>query len=138
MARDGVDADRQAVRGLAGAREPVELLDEVADPGPERLDLGLVEEGFAAVRAKGEGARDRWADEVAAGVPAGVVWAGISLGVMAARTLVGSTDDAELFTYPGDVHLFTDASLPTSDPAATAHVLERILHLLGRVDGASA
>src|SRR5688572_28135042 len=30
----------------------------------------------------------------------------------AARALVGSTDQAELFLYPGNVHLFADSSLP--------------------------
>ena len=40
---------------------------------------------------------------------------------------------AKLFVYPGDVHLFTDSSLPASDPAATALVVERVLGLLARV-----
>jgi dienelactone hydrolase len=39
----------------------------------------------------------------------------------------------ELFVYPGDVHLFTDSSLPTYDPAATALVIERSLAFLGRL-----
>ncbi|MBP2456792.1 dienelactone hydrolase [Clavibacter michiganensis] len=41
---------------------------------------------------------------------------------------------AEVFVYDGDAHLFTDASLPSSDPVATALVLERSLELLARVD----
>ena len=53
--------------------------------------------------------------------------------VDAARELVASVDDGELFVYPGDVHLFTDSSLPSSDEAATARVVERVLGLLGRV-----
>ena len=36
----------------------------------------------------------------------------------AARALVASTDQAELFLYPGDQHLFADASLPSYDAAA--------------------
>jgi dienelactone hydrolase len=39
----------------------------------------------------------------------------------------------ELFTYPGDVHLFTDGSLPSYDPGATALVVERSLTFLGRL-----
>ena len=50
----------------------------------------------------------------------------------AARELVASASDAELFLYPGDAHLFTDSSLPAYDPAATDLVLERVLALLGR------
>jgi dienelactone hydrolase len=39
----------------------------------------------------------------------------------------------ELFTYPGDVHLFTDSSLPSYDPGATTLVVERSLTFLGRL-----
>jgi dienelactone hydrolase len=48
----------------------------------------------------------------------------------AARALVASTDAVELFLYPGDVHLFSDASLPSHDPAATELMLRRILEFL--------
>lgn len=51
----------------------------------------------------------------------------------AARELV-DTAGAELHLYPGDGHLFVDASLPDSDPAATELVIERILALLARLD----
>lgn len=147
-----------------------------------------IEEGFAAVSVRGGGAaRDAWADEVVASLPADVVYVGISLGVMsaqrlaqtrpgaraavlleafvppdafdtpwptgvplqvhgmerdpffglegdldAAREVADGTDDAELFVYPGEVHLFTDSSLPTHDSAATALVVERVLGLLAR------
>jgi dienelactone hydrolase len=45
----------------------------------------------------------------------------------AARELVEAVGPklAQLFTYPGDKHLFTDSSLPSYDPAATAVVLSR-------------
>ena len=147
-----------------------------------------LEDGFAAVRAKGEGAVDAWADDVVAELPPGIVLAGISLGVMpaqrlaqtrpgaagallleacapasafgdawpagvpvqvhgmerdpffglegdvdAARELVAQAADGELFVYPGEVHLFTDASLPTYDEAATALVVERSLAFLSRM-----
>jgi dienelactone hydrolase len=48
----------------------------------------------------------------------------------AARELVASTDEAELFLYPGDQHLFTDSSLPAYDEAATALLMERVLGFL--------
>jgi dienelactone hydrolase len=147
-----------------------------------------IEEGFAAVQARGPGASDAWADEVVARLRADLVYAGISLGVMAAqrlaqtrpgaraavlleacvpptefgnawphevpvqvhgmehdpffglegdldaaRDLVAEVDDGALFVYPGDVHLFTDSSLPSFHADATARVLERVLGLLERL-----
>lgn len=50
----------------------------------------------------------------------------------AARALADSTDDAELFLYPGDEHLFTDSSLPAYDATATALLTERVLSFLAR------
>jgi len=154
----------------------------------EGTTFASIEEGFAAVRGRGTGAVDAWADEVVAGMPHDLVYAGISLGVMsaqrlaqtrpgargavlleacvppsefgegwpagvpvqvhgmerdpffglegdvdAARDLVAAVDDGELFVYPGDVHLFTDSSLPSYDEAATRQVLDRVLGLLSRV-----
>jgi len=52
----------------------------------------------------------------------------------AARELVGSTDDAELFLYPGDQHYFADSSLPSYDAAATALLTQRVLAFLNAVD----
>ena len=51
----------------------------------------------------------------------------------AARDLVATAEDGELFVYPGDVHLFTDSSLPSYDEVATGQVVERMLGLLARV-----
>jgi len=48
----------------------------------------------------------------------------------AAREIVNTAEDAELFLYPGDQHLFTDNSLPAWDAAATDLVLQRILAFL--------
>jgi dienelactone hydrolase len=53
--------------------------------------------------------------------------------LVAARELVESSDDAELFLYPGAEHLFTDASLPAYDADATALLLERVLPFLDLV-----
>jgi dienelactone hydrolase len=53
----------------------------------------------------------------------------------AARHLVETVgpEFAELFVYPGDGHLFTDASLPSYDPAAAALVVQRSCDLLARL-----
>jgi dienelactone hydrolase len=51
----------------------------------------------------------------------------------AARALVESTDQADLFLYPGKEHLFADSSLPSYDGAATALLLERVLAFLAGV-----
>ncbi|WP_411722059.1 dienelactone hydrolase family protein [Mycetocola sp.] len=50
-----------------------------------------------------------------------------------ARVLVDEADDAELFLYPGDQHLFTDNSLSAYDEQATTLLLERVLVFLSRV-----
>ena len=50
--------------------------------------------------------------------------------VDAARAIVESTDDAELFLYPGDQHYFADASLPSYDADATALLTKRVLEFL--------
>jgi dienelactone hydrolase len=48
----------------------------------------------------------------------------------AAQALVDSTDQAELFLYPGDEHLFADSSLPSYDAVSAALLTERVLALL--------
>jgi dienelactone hydrolase len=40
---------------------------------------------------------------------------------------------AELYTYPGDKHLFTDSSLPSYDAGATRLVLDRSVAFLDRL-----
>ncbi len=49
----------------------------------------------------------------------------------AAKALVAAApDDAELFLYPGDQHLFVDSSLPSYDADATAVLTRRVLDFL--------
>lgn len=48
----------------------------------------------------------------------------------AAKALVESTAEAELFLYPGDEHYFADSSLPSYDPAAAALLTRRVLDFL--------
>ena len=48
----------------------------------------------------------------------------------AARALVASAADAELFLYPGDQHYFADSSLPSYRADAAALLQERVLEFL--------
>jgi dienelactone hydrolase len=48
----------------------------------------------------------------------------------AARELVESGEDAELFLYPGDRHLFSDSSLSSYDADAAKLVTQRVLEFL--------
>jgi dienelactone hydrolase len=48
----------------------------------------------------------------------------------AAREIVESAHDAELFLYPGDQHYFADSSLPSYDENATRLLTQRVLAFL--------
>ena len=50
--------------------------------------------------------------------------------VDAARELVASTPNAELFLYPGDQHYFADSSLPSYRADAAALLQQRVLAFL--------
>ena len=52
--------------------------------------------------------------------------------VDAARVIVESVADAELFLYPGDRHLFADSSLESYDERAARLLTERVLGFLAR------
>jgi dienelactone hydrolase len=54
-----------------------------------------------------------------------------------ARAIVASVSAltrAELFSYSGDAHLFTDNSLPAHDAASAALVRERVLDFLAAIE----
>lgn len=51
----------------------------------------------------------------------------------AARGLVAEVEDAELFVYPGERHLFADSSLASYDADAAALLTERVLAFLARL-----
>lgn len=53
--------------------------------------------------------------------------------VVAARELVDEVENAELFIYPGDAHLFADSSLADFDEKAAALLKERTLAFLKAV-----
>ena len=50
--------------------------------------------------------------------------------IAAAQELVDETENAELFLYPGDGHLFADSSLNDFDEEAAALLKERVLAFL--------
>jgi dienelactone hydrolase len=52
----------------------------------------------------------------------------------AARELVASAGDTELFLYPGDQHYFADSSLPSYDESATELLTQRVLAFLADRD----
>ena len=52
----------------------------------------------------------------------------------AARALVESAEQAELFLYPGDQHYFADSSLPSYDESAAKLLTQRVLAFLGDRD----
>ncbi len=91
----------------------------------------------ACVPVTGEWAFGPWPD----GVPVQVhgmdddEFFGHEGDIDAARELVSTVgvDQGELFTYPGNQHLFLDSSLPSFDNEATELVVERSRALLERV-----
>jgi dienelactone hydrolase len=50
--------------------------------------------------------------------------------IAAARALVETAGDAELFLYPGDQHYFADSSLPSYDADTTALLTQRVFAFL--------
>jgi dienelactone hydrolase len=48
----------------------------------------------------------------------------------AARAIVDSSEQAELFLYPGSQHYFADSSLPSHDAGAAALLTRRVLEFL--------
>jgi dienelactone hydrolase len=76
---------------------------------------------------------DAWPEGVPAQVHGKEADAFFDEDLEAARALVESTDQAELFLYPGDEHLFADSSLPAYDAAAAALLTEHVLAFLDTV-----
>ena len=75
---------------------------------------------------------ERWPDDVPVqihGMDADPIFAGEG-DLDAARELVASTENAELFLYPGNQHLFADRSLATYSESAAALMTERVLSFL--------
>jgi len=75
---------------------------------------------------------EAWPDDVPVqvhGMDADPIFVGEG-DVEAARALVASAADAELFLYPGDQHYFADRRLPSYDAAAAGLLTERVLTFL--------
>ena len=53
--------------------------------------------------------------------------------VDAAREIVATVPDAELFLYPSDQHYFADSSLPSYNAEAAALLTERVVAFLARL-----
>lgn len=81
---------------------------------------------------------ERWPDAVPVqvhGMDADPFFAEEDGDLGAARELAASSEQAELFLYPGKQHLFADSSLPSYDEPAATLLMDRVLRFLGDVDG---
>jgi dienelactone hydrolase len=90
---------------------------------------------YSCIPISGEWAFGPWPDGVPVqihGMDADPIFVGEG-DVDAAREIVDTVQDAELFLYPGDQHYFADSSLPSFDADATALLTRRVLDFLGRV-----
>ncbi len=90
---------------------------------------------YSCIPISGEWAFGPWPDGVPVqihGMDADPIFVGEG-DVEAAREIVATVEDAELFLYPGDQHYFADSSLPSYDAGATALLTERVLAFLARV-----
>ena len=90
---------------------------------------------YSCIPISGEWAFGPWPDDVPVqihGMDADPIFVGEG-DIDAAREIVETADDAELFLYPGDQHYFADSSLPSYDAAATALLTQRVLEFLKRV-----
>jgi dienelactone hydrolase len=54
--------------------------------------------------------------------------------IVVARELAETIENAELFLYPGDRHLFADESLPDYDKEAATLLKERVLEFLDNIE----
>ena len=90
---------------------------------------------YSCIPVSGEWAFGAWPDGVPVqihGMDADPFFVGEG-DIDAAREIVATADDAELFLYPGDQHYFADSSLPSYDADATALLTRRVLAFLDRV-----
>jgi dienelactone hydrolase len=90
---------------------------------------------YSCIPIRGEWAFGPWPDGVPVqihGMDADPIFAGEG-DVDAAREIVDTVADAELFLYPGDQHYFADSSLPSYDAEASALLLERVKKFLATI-----
>ncbi|RUM00153.1 dienelactone hydrolase family protein [Rhizobium chutanense] len=90
---------------------------------------------YSCLPIRGEWAFGPWPDGVPVqihGMDNDPIFAGEG-DIDAAREIVETVEDAELFLYPGDQHYFADSSLPSYDADAAALLTARVLAFLDRV-----
>ncbi|XKM42303.1 dienelactone hydrolase family protein [Rhizobium ruizarguesonis] len=90
---------------------------------------------YSCLPISGEWAFGPWPDSVAVqihGMDNDPIFVGEG-DIDAAREIVETVEDAELFLYPGDQHYFADSSLPSYDADATALLTLRVIEFLNRV-----
>ncbi|ANL47331.1 dienelactone hydrolase protein [Rhizobium phaseoli] len=90
---------------------------------------------YSCLPISGEWAFGPWPDGVAVqihGMDNDPIFVGEG-DIDAAREIVATVEDAELFLYPGDRHYFADSSLPSYDADATALLTARVIEFLQRV-----
>lgn len=136
-----VDVDARADAAAAGLPDRLVYLgvssgvmraQRLAQQRPGAAGAVLLE---SAIPISGEWAFGPWPDGVPVqihGMDADEFFAGEG-DIDAARDIVASVADGELFTYPGDQHLFEDSSLPGYDAEATELLVTRVLEFLARV-----
>jgi dienelactone hydrolase len=144
--------------GFAHAKELGDAVDAEADAAADALPEPLVYAGFswgvgpaqrlAQTRAGARGALlfescfpiagqyafGAWPDGVPVQVHGKEGDEFFLVDLDAARALADSTDQAELFLYPGTEHLFADSSLAQYDPAAAAQLTGCALEFLSAID----
>ncbi|WP_426247099.1 dienelactone hydrolase family protein [Nocardioides sp. LHG3406-4] len=87
---------------------------------------------YSCIPITGEWAFGPWPDGVPVqihGMDADPIFVGEG-DVEAAREIVATVDDAELFLYPGDQHYFADSSLPSYDAEAATLLTRRVIEFL--------
>ena len=90
---------------------------------------------YSCIPISGEWAFGPWPDGVPVqihGMDADPYFVGEG-DIDAAREIVATVEDAELFLYPGDQHYFADSSLPSYDADATVLLTRRVLEFLSRL-----
>ena len=90
---------------------------------------------FSCIPVSGDWGFGPWPDGVPVqihGMDADPIFVGEG-DIDAAREIVATADDAELFLYPGDQHYFADCSLASYDADAAALLTRRVLEFLDRV-----
>lgn len=90
---------------------------------------------YSCIPITGEWAFGPWPDGVPVqihGMDSDPIFAGEG-DIDAAREIVATVENAELFLYPGDQHYFADSSLPSYNAEAAALLTRRVLDFLDRV-----